>query len=187
MNMKNLEKEIEKIISRSKIPEDPLHSKNTRGWVLKLKPNASEALQIAALAHDIERAIPKTKVRRNKYRNYDAFKRAHAFKSARISLKILDKYRLSSKLKNRIKYLIEHHETGSTADEEVSILRDADGLSFFQVNLPLYFQRNSEEETIFRMKWGYERLSEPAKEIVRKFHYKEGILNKLLRKCICGK
>lgn len=189
--LENLEKEFEKLISRSKIPEDPLHSKNTRDWVLKLRPNASQSLQIAALAHDIERAIPGRKVSRNKYSDYNTFKKAHAFNSARIALKILDKHGLNSELKNRIKYLIEHHEAGSTVDEsvrpglpdrELSVLKDADSLSFFQVNLPLYFQRNSEKETFFRMKWGYERLSERAKKTVNQFHYKKEVLNKLLKK-----
>jgi len=36
--LKNIESEIEMIISKSKVPEDSIHSKNTREWVLKLKP-----------------------------------------------------------------------------------------------------------------------------------------------------
>ncbi len=56
-------KKIEKIIKNSLVTEDPIHSKNTLEWLLKLKPDADEALQIAALAHDIERAIEKRKYR----------------------------------------------------------------------------------------------------------------------------
>ncbi len=37
------------------MPEDPRHAENTLDWLLKLKPDADEALQIAALGHDIER------------------------------------------------------------------------------------------------------------------------------------
>ena len=65
MNMFNqIEEAIEKIISKSQVPEDPVHSKNTREWVLKLKPEADMALQIAALAHDIERSMDERKIRR---------------------------------------------------------------------------------------------------------------------------
>ncbi|SVD31636.1 uncharacterized protein METZ01_LOCUS384490, partial [marine metagenome] len=44
------------VIARSKVPEDPVHAENVLEWVLKLKPDAGEALQLAALAHDIDRA-----------------------------------------------------------------------------------------------------------------------------------
>lgn len=68
-----LKKKIEKIIKNSLVPEDPIHSKNTLEWLLKLKPDADEALQIAALAHDIERAIEKRKVKQKDYKlNSDA-------------------------------------------------------------------------------------------------------------------
>ena len=63
-----VKKKIEKIIKNSLVPEDPMHSKNTLEWLLKLKPDADEALQIAALAHDIERAIGKRKVKRKDYK-----------------------------------------------------------------------------------------------------------------------
>ena len=39
------------------LKSDPLHSKATHEWVLKLDTDASEALQIAALFHDIDRAF----------------------------------------------------------------------------------------------------------------------------------
>ena len=34
------------------------HLERTRDWVVELDPDASEALQLAALTHDIERAFP---------------------------------------------------------------------------------------------------------------------------------
>ena len=52
-----VKKKIEKIIKNSLVPEDPIHSKNTLEWLLKLNPHADDALKIAALGHDIERAI----------------------------------------------------------------------------------------------------------------------------------
>ncbi len=55
---------IHAIISKSRVPEDPVHAENVLEWVLKLKPDADEALQIAALAHDIDRAVEKRKILR---------------------------------------------------------------------------------------------------------------------------
>ena len=83
-NIVCVKKKIEEIIRHSPVPEDPIHSKNTLEWLLKLNPHADDALKIAALGHDIERAIEKRKVRRGDYENYDEFKKAHALNSATI-------------------------------------------------------------------------------------------------------
>jgi len=64
-------KRIEAVISGSSVPEDAPHSKNTLQWLLKLQPAADEALQIAALGHDIERAVNDRKVRREDYGEQD--------------------------------------------------------------------------------------------------------------------
>ena len=112
-----LKKKIEKII------------KNTLEWLLKLKPDADEALQIAALAHDIERAIEKRKVKRKDYKDYDEFKNAHALNSANISLEIMKEYNVSTELTDDVFGLIRLHETGGSM--RVNILRGADGISFF--------------------------------------------------------
>ncbi len=58
MNRFNLvKKEIKELLLKSPLKFDPVHSALTLKWLLKLKSNADEALQIAALAHDIERAV----------------------------------------------------------------------------------------------------------------------------------
>ena len=74
--MEEIEREIEKIVEKSEVPEDYPHARNVREWVLRLKPDADMALQIAALAHDIERAISKRKILRGNYKNYNDFKKA---------------------------------------------------------------------------------------------------------------
>ena len=56
-------KQICAIISKSSVPEDPRHADNVLKWLLKLKPDADEALQIEALAHDIDRANDQTKIK----------------------------------------------------------------------------------------------------------------------------
>ncbi len=182
--LKNIEKEIEQIIQKSDVPEDFQHAQNTRVWILKLKPDADWALQLAALAHDIERAIPQRKIKRGNYEDFNTFKKAHARNSARIVGEILDKYPLNAAITSRIKYLITHHEFGREGDPDLIVLKDADSLSFFEVNLPLYFQRHSQQETLFRMQWGYDRLSNRAKKFVKKMNYENDRLNKLLRSCI---
>ena len=72
------------VIAGSHVPEDPRHADNTLEWLLRLAPNADDALQLAALAHDIDRALEATKVKRADFNDYDAFKAAHASNGADI-------------------------------------------------------------------------------------------------------
>ena len=89
-NTKQLGKEIESTIAASRVPEDPVHAKNTVQWLCKLDPDSDETLQIAALGHDIKRAIEERKVvRREDFDDYDQFKAAHAANSAEILKDIL--------------------------------------------------------------------------------------------------
>jgi len=80
---------IRAIISKSGVPEDPIYAENVLEWLLKLKPDADEALQIATLAHDIDRADERRKVRRYNFNDYNEFKAAHANNSAKILKEIL--------------------------------------------------------------------------------------------------
>jgi len=176
---KNIESEIESIISKSEIPEDSEHSKNTRAWVLKLKPEADIALQIAALGHDIERSIKELKIKRENYTDYNEFKMAHARNSAKVLYDLLSKYDLNQTIRDKVSNLVTHHEFGG--NPEADILKDADSISYFDVNLPFYFQRNSKGETAFRIMWGYQRLSDKAKSIVRNFSYDNIELEALFR------
>jgi len=176
---------MEGIIKKSQVPEDPIHSKNTLEWLLKLKPDADDALKIAALGHDIERAIAERKVRREDYKDYDEFKEAHASNSATILAEMLKECNISKKLVDDVVFLVCHHETGGT--RRVDILRDADSISFFHVNLPYYFLRNGIEETKRRCLWGYKKLPKNMQEVVVKFNYNDKELESLVMAWIAGR
>ncbi len=184
-NIDCVKKKMEGIIKKSQVPEDPIHSKNTLEWLLKLKPDADDALKIAALGHDIERAIAERKVRREDYKDYDEFKEAHASNSAKILAEIMKECNISKKLADDIFFLVCHHETGGT--RRVDILRDADSISFFHVNLPYYFLRNGIEETKRRCLWGYGKLPKNMQEVVVKFNYNDKELESLVMAWITGR
>jgi hypothetical protein len=181
-NINCVKKKIEEIIKESPVSEDLIHSKNTLEWLLKLNTDADEALQIAALGHDIERAIEGRKVKREDYKNYDEFKDAHASNSAKIMTEIMKECNISKRLADDIFSLVRYHETGNTKRSD--ILRDADSISFFHVNLPYYFIRNGAEETKKRCSWGYRRLSEHLQRIVSELAYRNKKLEVLVRTCI---
>ena len=152
--------------------------------MLKLENDADDALKIAALGHDIERAIEAQKVKRSNYKDFDKFKQVHALNSAKILAEILTKYDINQKLVDDILYLVSHHEIGG--DKRSDVLRDADTISFFHVNLPYYFARSGVEETKRRILWGYNKLPGNLRRIVVEFKYHDKDLELLVRKCICN-
>ncbi len=177
-----VKRKIEEVIKGSSVPEDPIHSKNTLKWLLKLMPDANESLKIAALGHDIERAIEKRKVRRQDYKDYDEFKDAHALNSANILAEIMKSFDIDEKMIDEVFSLVRHHETGGA--DRVDLLKDADSISYFEVNLPLYFIRNTLIETKRRCLWGYKRLSDQGKKIVSELNYQNKEIKSLLKVCI---
>ncbi|MCH7685129.1 MAG: DUF4202 family protein [Planctomycetes bacterium] len=172
-------KSIEAIISGSSVPEDPVHSKNTLNWLLKLKHDADEALQIAALGHDIERAIDQRKVRREDFEHYDEFKAAHAHNSAEILKEVMLDCGVDETLIEQVYELVRRHEVGG--DERSDLLKDADSISYFEVNLLHYYNRHGWDETKRRCLWGYKRLSDKTKILAAKLTFENDELRALMR------
>ena len=172
---------IQAFIEISEVPEDPHHADNTLAWLLRLEPAADEALQIAALAHDIDRATPE-RVRRKDYPDYDAFKAAHARRGARLLRGILEACDVERSIVEEACRLVEFHEVGG--DPGSDLLKDADSISYFDVNLPLFFQREGWDETKRRSDWGYRRLTPRGQEIVRHIDHGDKELARLLREVI---
>ncbi len=176
------ERKIRAIIATSKVPEDPRHAENTLEWLLRLDPKADQALQIAALAHDIDRAVETQKVRRADYDDYDAFKAAHARNGAKILRAILDECGAAKSMVDEACRLVTFHETGH--DARADLLKDADAISYFAVNMPLYYEREGWEETKRRCIWGYRRLSARMKKIAKDITYEDETLTRLLKEAI---
>ncbi len=183
-NVNYAKEKIRAFIRNSKVPEDPIHAENVLEWVMKLKPNASQALQIAALAHDIERADESRKIKRSEFEDYDQFKKAHALNSALILKEILCECRVNDQIIDEACRLVELHEVGGT--EDADILKDADSISFFEVNVPFYLKREGYEETLRRCKWGYARLSPQMKEVCRTLSYSDPVLDDIIKKVFSG-
>ena len=174
-----IKKSIKNIIDKSAVPEDPIHARNTLEWLLKLNPDAGEALKIAAFGHDIERALESRKVKRTDFSDFNEFKAAHARNSAVILMEIMKECVLPDNIKRDVYRIVCLHETGG--DPHSDIVRDADGISFFEVNLPFYIRRNSLKETKRRCSWGYKRLSADAKSVISTLSYGNKKLEDLVK------
>ena len=119
---------IREIIADSGVPEDPRHAENTLKWLFRLEPKVDPALQIAALAHDIDRAVETGKVRRADFNDYNTFKAAHARSGAAILRAILDKCGVTESVADEACRLVTLHEVGG--DPRSDLLKDADSISF---------------------------------------------------------
>jgi hypothetical protein len=106
------------------------------------------------------------------FEHYDDFKAAHARNGAGILRDILVECGVSDDaLTQEVHHLVCAHEVGG--DPRAELLKDADSISYFDVNLPLYFEREGWEETRRRCTWGYLRLSERARSIVANMKFGE--------------
>lgn len=166
-----IKKEIEKIVAQSDLVVDPAHSKNTLEWLLRLKPDADEALQIAALAHDIERGYDRNqKEHSNDPREYEEYRQKHPIRSAQITVDLMKEYSYEENMIVRVQKLVENHETGGY--EDADILRDADSLSFLETNFDNYLMRKGKERTKQKVNDMYNRMSERSKEIGKDLYRK---------------
>ena len=181
-SIENAKGKIREVIAASKVPEDPGHADNTLAWLFKLDPKTDPAMQIAALAHDIDRAIEERKVHRSDFDDYDVFKAAHAQNGAKILWEILDDCQVAKDITDEACRLVTLHEVGG--DSRSDLLKDVDSISYFDVNMPLYFQREGWDETKRRCVWGYRRLSSQGKEIVKGITYEKQALTRLLNEAI---
>ena len=182
-SLERVARRIGEVVAGSSVPEDPEHSRNTLEWLLQLEPAADAALRIAALGHDIDRAVEERKVRRADFADYDAFKAAHARNSAAILGEIMHECGVEGEaLPGEVHRLVCLHEVGG--DPRSDLLKDADSLSYFDVNLPLYAQRHDREETQRRCVWGYLRLSESARSIAAGLTYPSDQLKQLMDESI---
>jgi len=156
-------------LKQSQVPEDPGHAENTLKWLLRLDPQADPALRLAALAHDIERSRP-NRLRRQDFYDYDRFKAMHAAIGARMAASLFRGAGVHRSVRREACRLIRLHESGGDARSD--LLKDADSISFFDHNLPAYFEREGMEETLRRATWGYARLSERGRRHVAGIRYR---------------
>lgn len=157
-----------------------LHCERVYRWILTLKPGASDALQIAGLVHDIDRAYEDKRVKQSDYDDYNIYKREHAARSAEIVEGLLEKAGTDPGLIERVRYLVQEHEAVPTGDPELEILKAADSLTFFDFDLDRYRETSGAEATKRKMAFMYNKLSRQYKgEIDRVMQSKSGQMQDL--------
>lgn len=113
------------------------HLRRTLDWLLELEPEASEALRLAAVTHDVERMVPggESFDPATMQPGEEDYRRAHSERSARIAGDWLRDNGAAPEVVAEVRELIELHEIGG--NEQADLLQAADSLSFLEVNAGL--------------------------------------------------
>lgn len=174
--MKSLLEETKKWIEKS---YNYKHLERSGYWVKKLDPKVDEAVLIAALTHDMDRAF--TKPDDIKFpkgiskRKYNELYKKHGLGAARIVGEFLDEKGANKKLISKVKKLIEKHEFGGTYEE--NLVKDADSLSFLENNISVFIgfipEKITKEDVKRKFNYMFNRISSPkAKQMAKPFYKK---------------
>ena len=111
----------------------PYHLERTLAWLLELDPDAGDALQIAAVTHDIERAFPAAEdpFADNRDPTAGEYNDWHQRRCAQIVGEWLREQDAPEPLIAEVSKLVGVHELGGWPDAD--LLQAADSLSFLEV------------------------------------------------------
>src|SRR5687767_8187196 len=151
-------------------PYNRTHLLKSLDWLLRLEPGAAEAVRLATLTHDMERAfggpdaIPIVM-------NDRAYEEAHSNRSARIVGEWLCANGAAADLVADVESLIRVHEWGGSPD--ANLVQAADSLSFLETNIDLMLGfvktgRFSRADIALKFDQMFERIQVPAaRELAR--------------------
>jgi len=144
--------------SKPLVRADYEHALDVWQWVLRLRPEASGALQVAALFHDIERLTSEADVRVEQHAaDYLAFKLQHASRGAGLLLRALAPIDDTALVTRAAELVARHEQPGD--DSELRDLNDADALSFFALNSAGFFSYFGPEHTEKKVRYTVRRIS----------------------------
>lgn len=143
------------------------HALDAWQWLLRIDREASLAVQIAALFHDIERLVSEADQRiEHLAPDYQQFKDAHARRGAQMTDRQLIEAGVPEPVRQRVAEIITAHERTSD-DAEVALLNDADALSWFSLNSPGYADYYGAGQTRKKLLYTWNRMRPSAR---RKLH-----------------
>ncbi|WP_052889236.1 DUF4202 family protein [Thermogemmatispora carboxidivorans] len=146
-----------------------LHLLKAEEWLRRINPEASEAMLLAALTHDMERAFPgPDSPKQDLSRGADdpLYLQAHSERSARIVGDFLREQQAPADLIEEVMALIRVHELGGWP--EADWVQAADSLSFLEVNVQPFLHMMSNTQTGWtpeavraKFSWMYSRIRLP--------------------------
>ncbi len=156
------------------------HFERTIFWLLQLKPEADVAEQIAAYAHDIQRALAGAANQKRIENSDNGFKdpdylAEHQNTGADVIRKFLTEQQASPELAEKVAHLISKHEIGG--DSEQNLLKDADSISYFDCNALGFATKYAPIMGVAKVKakfdWMFDRITAPkAKALAEPMYLK---------------
>ena len=149
-------------------PYNSTHLLASLDWLDRLAPDASEAVRLATLTHDMERAFPGPDAIPI-LMNDRAYEKAHSDRSARIVGAWLRENGADAGLAEQVEALIRVHEWGGSSD--ANLVQAADSLSFLETNIDLMLGfvkggRYSREQIARKFDETYNRIQVPAAKVI---------------------
>ncbi len=145
------------------------HLLKAEEWLRRIDPNASEAMLLATLTHDMERAFPgPDSPKQDPALGPDdpIYNSAHSERSARIVSEFLHEHEAPEELVTEVARLIRVHEMGGW--EDANWVQAADSLSFLEVNVDFFLNRIdalnegwTRESVRAKFDWMYNRIQIP--------------------------
>jgi hypothetical protein len=142
----------------------PRHLVRTLELVRELDPEAGEALCIASVTHDSERAYPDPHPPFDSALHFDVpgYLRFHQRRAAAVTGRWLDDHDAPFALRDEVAILIAHHEEGGWP--EADVLQAADSLSFLETMVELVEGwivrgRTGPERAFAKLQWMHDRIS----------------------------
>jgi hypothetical protein len=165
------------------------HLLKAEEWLRRIDPDASQAMLLAALTHDMERAFPgpdSPRLLPALGPEDPVYNQAHSERSARIVGDFLREQQAPEQLVTEVASLIRAHEVGGWP--EADSVQAADSLSFLEVNIDFFLDRIGTfgEDWTFeyvraKFDWMYDRIKiARARALAAPFH--ETALRKLRKK-----
>ena len=151
-------------------PYNSTHLLKSLEWLDRLAPGVSEAVRLATLTHDMERAFGGPDALPIKM-NDRAYEEAHSNRSARIVGEWLRASGGGAELVSDVEALIRVHEWGGSPDAD--LVQAADSLSFLETNIDLMLGfvktgKYSRADIASKFNQMYDRIQVPAaKELAR--------------------
>jgi len=147
-----------------KYPYNSHHLLKALEWVDKLAPDASEAVRLATLTHDMERAFPgPDQPVHSVIKGFDdaEYNAAHSARSARIVGSWLREQGADEALMQEVERLISVHEDGGW--HEANLVQAADSLSFLETNIDLFLNmvrtgKRTMDEVLVKLDYTIERI-----------------------------
>lgn len=159
------------------------HLLKAEEWLRRIRPNASQAMILATLTHDMERAFPgldSPKQDPTLGPDDPGYNSAHSERSARVVSEFLRTQNAPEKLVTEVARLISVHEIGGW--EDANWVQAADSLSFLEVNVDFFLDRIDApndswtyESVRAKFDWMYNRIQIPEAQALATLLYQNAM------------